>query len=480
MKFQIRNLGDLLRYHNELNSIITEVNPVSLILRSYTTEQLELNAQSLANHLSNVGYRPQDRIAIIADNCLESIICYLAILKLGGIVVMISPKLTAVQITQMLTDTNVKLVFTDRLEMGLDRNTIEINKVLDLCTSNILFESYSPDDSDTAIMLHTSGSTGQPSRVQITHKGRLTFLNNMNNRGSSTGLFANPMYHSMGMNILDMYLYNKNDLIFLKKFDPIAYLKTVDQMRPTTLTGVPPMFSIVMLEQNLIQSLDLSSVTNIVLSGGATTESLYDQLTSTFKNAQVQIAYGSTELGPGIFGPHPTLPKPPTSVGCEKDGILYRLVDNILQVKSPSMMKGYEGKTDNFTHDGYYITNDQFRIDENGFYYFVGRSDDMFKSGGNKIFPSEIERVVEQHPAVDKCVTIPVKDPIKEFKPYAFVTLKPNTMTTSQDLIDFLDSKLAHYQQPRQIWILDSMPLSAVNKIDKQRLKILAEQNLNI
>jgi acyl-coenzyme A synthetase/AMP-(fatty) acid ligase len=106
------------------------------------------------------------------------------------------------------------------------------------------------------------------------------------------------------------------------------------------------------------------------------------------------------------------------SVGCERDGISYRLVDKILQIRSPMMMKGYDGKNDNFTQDGYYITNDQFEIDQDGFYYFIGRSDDMFKSGGNKIFPSEIERVIEQHLSVDKCVTIPISDPVKDFKPY--------------------------------------------------------------
>jgi long-chain acyl-CoA synthetase len=155
------------------------------------------------------------------------------------------------------------------------------------------------------------------------------------------------------------------------------------------------------------------------------------------------------------------------------------LADKILQVKSPLMMKGYDNQTGSFTHDGYYITNDQFEVDQDGFYYFLGRSDDMFKSGGNKIFPSEIERVVEQHPAIDKCVAVPISDPVKEFKPYGFVTLKPGAATTPEEIMVFLQDKLARYQMPRQIWILDNMPLSAVNKIDKQRLIILAGQHLN-
>jgi acyl-CoA synthetase (AMP-forming)/AMP-acid ligase II len=478
MKSQLYNLGDILQAHDG-NSNVVEIDPVNLDQRSITTQQLELTAQALSRYLYNEGYRPYDRVAILSDNCLESIACYLSILKLGGIVVMISSKATASQISSMLQDSAVKLVFTDRV---LDTNlpVFDLVQVLEKFSNSVMFESYCPSDDDTAIILLTSGSTGNPQRVEITHRARISMLSNNRPHGTTKSLFANPLYHSMGMNSLDMNLYNKNDLFFLRKFEPCAYLKVIDHLRPTNLIGVPSMFSLLTLQQDLIETLNLSSALNIVLSGGATTPTLYKQLTQIFKNATIHIAYGSTELGPGIFGPHKTLPKPPTSVGCEQEGILYRIVDTVLQVKSPQMMKGYDGKTCNFTPDGYYITNDQFEVDQDGFYYFVGRSDDMFKSGGNKIFPSEIERVVEQHTSVDKCVALPIKDSVKEFKPYAFVTLTPGSSTTAQEIIMFLKDKLAKYQLPRQVWVIDKFPLSAVNKIDKQKLKVLAEQNLNI
>jgi acyl-CoA synthetase (AMP-forming)/AMP-acid ligase II len=470
----------MLHAHKGINSALIEIDPTTLTHRTLTTDQLDLAAQSMANYMQNQGYGPQDRIAIIADNCLESIVCYLATLKLGAVVVMISSKATPSQISGMLQDRNVKLVFTDSL-VDTDFPVFGLVGLLDKFTDNTMFESYHPDDHDTAIILHTSGSTEKPRSVLITHQARLgMLLGNTGSPGLAKSLFANPFYHIMGMNCVDMNLYSKNDLYFLKKFNPVAYLKTIDQLHPTNLAGVPPMFSLLVLQQELIPTLDLSSVQNIVLAGGSTTPSLYQQLTQTFINANIHIGYGSTELGPGIFGQHKTLPKPPTSVGCEKEGILYRLVDQVLQVRSPLMMKGYDDNNYNFTHDGYYITNDQFEIDRDGFYYFVGRSDDMFKSGGNKIFPSEIEQVVEQHPSVDKCVALPVEDAVKEFKPYAFVTLTPGTTITSEEIVLFLQDKLARYQLPRKLWIIDKMPLSAVNKIDKQQLKVLAKQNLNI
>jgi NAD(P)-dependent dehydrogenase (short-subunit alcohol dehydrogenase family)/acyl-coenzyme A synthetase/AMP-(fatty) acid ligase len=392
---------------------------------------------------------------------------------------MISSKATSSQVATMLQDSAVKLVFTD---LQIDTNLVvyDLTQVLEKFAISVPFESYRPNDDDPAIILHTSGSTGNPRRVKHTHRARLNILATT---GYSTykikTLLGNPFYHAMGIHSLDSRLYTKDDIVFLRKFEPVAYLKVVDSLCPTNLIGVPSMFAMLMLQQELVQTLNLSSVKHITLSGGATTPCLNNQLTQAFKKTSIQVGYGSTELGSKIFGNHATLPRPPMSVGCEREGILYRLVDTVLQVRSPYMMNGYDDDNSSFTHDGYYITNDQFRIDQDGFYYFIGRSDDMFKSGGNKIFPSEIERVIEQYPGVDKCVALPIKDSIKEFKPCAFVTLVPGSATTSQDLSNFLIDKLARYQIPRQIWILNSMPLTASNKIDKQQLTVLAEQNLN-
>ena len=120
MEFQLYNLGDLLNVHPRVSDVI-DVDPTNLNQRSCTTQQLDSTAQTLASHLYKEGYRPRDRIAILADNCLESIVCYLAILKLGGIVVMISSKATSSQVATMLQDSAVKLVFTD---LQIDTNLV--------------------------------------------------------------------------------------------------------------------------------------------------------------------------------------------------------------------------------------------------------------------------------------------------------------------------------------------------------------------
>lgn len=481
MNHEFYNLGDLLQFRKDRYSNIVEIDHVTLNERVCSTQQLELSSRSLAAHLKDLGYCPLDRIAIVSDNCLEYIISYLAILKLGAVVVPINSKLSQLQIDQILKDSNVKLVLTDK---QLVTNLIKINfaHILENTVANRNFDSYRPKENDVAVILHTSGSTGIPNRVLITHKSRLNMLSGSVSKQNniSTTLFANPFYHSMGLNNLDLNLYNKNNLIFLKKFDPVAYLKILDKLKPNFLVGVPTMFAMLMPHKELIQKLNFSSVMNVLLIGGPTNRYLFENLTKTFYNAKISIGYGSTELGPNIFASHPSLPTPFGSVGCERPDILYRLDQGVLQIKSLWMMQGYDNKKQSFTDDGYYVTNDMFEVDQNGFYYFVGRNDDMFKSGGNKIFPSEVETIIEQHPDVEKCAVVAVEDSVKDFKPYAFIVPKTNSTVTSLQLDNFLSNRLAAYQRPRQIWIIDSMPLSFTNKIDKHQLKLLAKQNLNI
>jgi len=470
-----KNLGDILQNQPDVSCEIIEVDPVGLVQRIYTSQQLESHANAVAAYLSAQGYQAHDPIAIISNNCLEFIACHLGILKLGAVSVLISSKSTQSQIQNMLQASQAKFVLTDRpIDTGLP--VTNLKNLLEKLQPSHEFESYQPDPTDLAFILHTSGSTGQPKQVLYTHGARLKMQSP--DPVKRKILFTSPMFHIMGINNLEMQLCNKNDLVFLTSFDPTAFLKTIDLVRPTRLVGVPSTFHMMLLEEKILSTLDFSSVQEIMLAGGATSQQLYDQLTQLFDQSRIYIGYGTTETGPKIFGLHPTLPTPPLSVGYKQPGVDLRLVDGVLQVRSQFMMKGYGDNSHRFTDDGYYVTNDLFRIDNNGFYYFVGRSDDMFKSGGNKIFPSEIEQVVEMHPAVNKCVVIPIPDPVKDYKPYAFVTLDKDIAV--QELIQFASDHLAHYQRPRQIWIIDAMPLTIIGKIDYDKLKILAQQNLNI
>jgi long-chain acyl-CoA synthetase len=201
-------------------------------------------------------------------------------------------------------------------------------------------------------------------------------------------------------------------------------------------------------------------------------------------------AYGTTEAGPVVFGPHPKgLPQPEMSVGYPHPQVQLRLVDGnnrganegMLEMKCPAMMLGYHNRPDvppPITSDGYYVTGDVFRRDADGFHYFVGRTDDMFVSGGENIYPADVERMLERHPAVAQAAVVPVDDDIKGTKPVAFVIPKPGAMPSEDEVKKFALANAPAYQHPRFVWFVDDLPLASTNKVDRAALHRMAQERL--
>jgi acyl-coenzyme A synthetase/AMP-(fatty) acid ligase len=190
-----------------------------------------------------------------------------------------------------------------------------------------------------------------------------------------------------------------------------------------------------------------------------------------------------SEIGPGIFGPHPSIPWRKMSVGCEREGIQYKLVDDVLFIKTPGLFDGYykdENKTNaSYDEEGYFNTRDKFRVDEDGFYFFMGRADDMFVSGGENIYPGEVEDILNSHPSILESCVIGLEDDIKGTKAYAFVRTKGEF--DEQAIKDWYATQGPTYQIPRRIWAIDVFPLTFISKVDKRQLeemakKLLAEQ----
>src|SRR5262249_41748136 len=130
------------------------------------------------------------------------------------------------------------------------------------------------------------------------------------------------------------------------------------------------------------------------------------------------------------------------------------------------------------TPDGFYVSGDVFRRDADGFYYFVGRSDDMFVSGGENIYPSDVERMLERHPAVSHAAVVPVEDEIKGTKPVAFVILKAGATAGEGEIKRFALANAPAYQHPRAVWFVAELPPASTNKVDRGALRALAEQRL--
>lgn len=453
------NLGNLIDLTKDLDKIAIIDNTCSVTYR-----ELHHMSNYFAKSLQDKGCFPGDRIALIGLNSIGYVAAYLGILKLGGVAVLINVKLPSQQLEYILQDSNVKLVIK---EPGVPVG------------EEVEFESYQPNENDPALILYTSGSTSNPKGVVLPHK-HIWIINqkaNLPNSHLRRAIVAAPLYHMNGLSNTETVIKSHATMVLMPKFEPVEFIKNIEKHKINSITSVPTMLAMMLEETELLKTSDFSLVRHVAMASSPVSKSLFDKLKTTFPNAIIQNAYGITEVSPGLFGRHPSKSTPDMSVGYPTPGIDYRIVDGILQVRSPSMLLNYNNiDAKNITDDGYFITNDLFKIDENGFYYFLGRADDMFVSGGNNIYPRQIESILEEYPLVKTAIVIGIEDNIKGTKPYAFVQGGVNELL----LMDYIKTKLPPSHWPRQIWNINSVPLNAVNKVDKQKLREVALTNLNM
>jgi acyl-CoA synthetase (AMP-forming)/AMP-acid ligase II len=248
------------------------------------------------------------------------------------------------------------------------------------------------------------------------------------------------------------------------------------------LTSVPTMIAMMLREKALLTGADLTAVTAVRMGSAPVSQGLMEAARRTFPNTVITNSYGTTEAGPIVFAAHPDgRPTPDLSVGVAHPHVTLRLVDGaandasdgVLQMRCPALMNGYhnlpEATAKTLTADGFYITGDVFRRDADGFYYFIGRADDMFVSGGENVYPGEIEAMLERHPDIHQAAVVPIDDELKFKKPVAFVVTR-GAAPSEQAIKEFALANAAPYLHPRRVWFVPEMPLAGTNKIDRQAL----------
>lgn len=464
-KTMSKNLGDLI--YPDFNMSKAAVIDAETG-KTYSYSDLENLSNYVANKIVNYGLSVGDRVAIIDYNSIYFFAAYLGILKSGCVAVLASANLPDATLHYILEDSNTKLV--------LDQKTL--NLFFDNYKEQLYnFESYQPTDTDPALILYTSGSTGRPKGVIHNHSSHKWViekrLGQAYHRNAKT-LIAIPIYHINGLFNFELGIRRNSTIILLHKFTPELYVQSIERYKVHILATVPAILATVIpliKEQNV----DVTSVRAIYAAAAPITKKLFRETKEVFTNAFLMTAYGLTESPSGVFSYRnpKNLPSPELSVGYPITDVEIRLVNGVLQFKTPALMAKYTNSDVNekFTEDGFFITNDLFRVDEDGFYYFVGRADDMFKSGGYAIYPRSIEVVLEEHPSVATAVVIGLDDEIKGQKPYCFVELYPGHTISEDDLRTHSLKYLQHYEVPRKFWVIDQMPKTDISKIDKKKLK---------
>ena len=473
---------------------------------SFTYSDLNRRADRAARMLAsqyNVG--AGDRVAVIGQNRVEQVDLFFAVAKLGAVLVPVNWRLSAEEAAYILSDSAPAVLFygsdmdatADALAAGLWNGPL-----LSLDNADGLPKRLAQADDDPVqtggltddtplMLLYTSGTTGRPKGAVLTH-GSITW----NAINTATGwdlhhddvtLTHTPFFHTGGWNVLTLPLLHRGATVVLAgKFDPAQTLRAMADHGVTVLFAVPTMFQMILDHPDLART-DLSSV-RFFISGGAPCPI---PLMEAFAGHGVVFkqGYGLTEVGPNCFVLHErdAIAKA-GAVGFPVLHLDTRLVDSAgqevprgevgeLQLRGPTVCAGYwnnpEATRSALFEDGWFATGDLFRQDADGYHYVVGRLKEMFISGGENVYPAEIERVLYEVEAVVEAAVVGVPDEKWGEIGHAYVALAPDAATappTVAELLAFCRQRLARYKVPKVLTILGSLPKGSSGKILKQSL----------
>lgn len=490
-----------IKQDNQGDAISRDVPPDALALidaggngseRLYTYGDIVRLSGAIARGLLKRGLKRGERVAILSANRAEFLLTFLGTMQAGLVSVPVNWKLPAETVAYIVGDCDAKLVIGDgtRLKLAPDSvPKISLDKDFASLLDEGPFTPVKMQPEEPAMFLYTSGSTGRPKGVVLSHYSHLWAISQRVRRPVPQGqrsLVAAPLYHMNGLAMCQTTLNQGDTIVLLPQFTTKSYIEAAARHRVQFLTSVPTMIAMMLREKELLANNDLSAVEAVRMGSAPITQSLIDQVRTVFPKAQIGNGYGTTEAGPVVFGPHPDdIPQPELSTGYPHPEVELRLVrdgkevqdEGVLEMKCGALMTHYhklpEVTAKAMTPDGFYRTGDVFRRDENGFFFFVGRADDMFVCGGENIYPGEVEKMLERHPGIHQAAVIPIPDELKGHKPIAFVVRANGAELDEQEVKTYALANAPAYQHPRQVIFIDEMPLAGTNKIDK---RVLAKQ----
>lgn len=512
-------LGRRALYSPERTAII-DAGKEPVLRLSY--RELDERANRLAGWLRDIaGVGKGDRVAILARDGVEHLDVFFACGKLGAIHTALNWRLHGKELAALIEKTRPKaLVYSDDF-----RETVQLlqqdaadrphavshylhcegtgilrSQPLQEVLERAVVEAITCDSlamEDTACLLFTGGTTGLPKGAMISH--RMIAWNVLNTvihdlRHEDAYLCVFPLFHAGGLfAYLSSQIILGSTSVLTRQFDPVQVLDLIERERITIFAGVPTMYQALTQAPNW-SSADLGSL-RFCTSGGAPLPVPLIEQYGEQKGVRFKQGFGMTEFGPGLFALSAEDARHKAgSIGRPNYFIDARVMDDAnrplgpgavgeLVLKGPSRFSGYfadpEESAQALDADGWFHTGDLVYRDDEGFFFVTDRKKDMYISGGENIYPTEIEGVLYRHPAVFQCAVIGIPDQRWGETGMACVTLKPGVTATEDEIIAFLRENLAAYKVPKHARILAALPLSGMGKILKRELKkqLLAELN---
>lgn len=477
-----------------------------------TFAQLNERANRLANWLqAEAGVRYGDRVAILARDGVEHLDTIFACGKLGAIHTALNWRLHWRELSGILENTTPKVLIYDddfrEAASALQKELPDLKlRMMHIngrgITSSIRFERAVEIGAATAVttpgvdeetvlaLIFTGGTTGLPKAAQVSH--RMVAWNTLNTvihdlQHNDVYLNIFPLFHTGGMFVYTLpQIILGGTTILVRQFDPAQTLDLIEQEHVTVFAGVPTMYQLMTQAKNW-ETADLSSLRFCTSGGAPLPVPLVEKYTEE-KSIKFKQGFGMTEFGPGIFAlAAEDAIKKAGSIGRPNFYVDARVVDDNnrplgpnqvgeLVLKGSSQSSGYfnnpEASAKAIDQEGWFHTGDLAEYDEGWYFTIKDRKKDMFISGGENVYPAEIEKVLYTHPAVHMCAVIGVPDPKWGEVGLACVVLKDNADTSEAELMQLMKENLAGYKVPKQVKFLAELPISGAGKILKRVLKL--------
>jgi fatty-acyl-CoA synthase len=487
--------------------------PTKLFLREHDRNlewsyaNFNQRAESLAQHLKvEFGLRKGTRLAVYSKNRAEYVLVLFACWKLGAILVPLNFRLTPRELDTLIGDCEPALfLYEEELSdhVGKLKTTgsipekSDIEELTHFLTGDVEasdFRSGDPiEEEDMLMILYTAGTTGLPKGAIINH--RMLFWNAVNttlrldlNSEDHTQSFA-PFFHTGGWHVLfTPFLFNGASHTILSGFDAELILRLMEEEKTTLLFGVPTMLQM-MADSPLFDEADLSSVRYAIVGGAPMPVPLIEKWHE--KGVFIRQGYGLTEVGVNCFSLHQDdAVRKIGSIGFPNFYIDAKIVNEYgedcgpnevgeLWMRSPVVTPGYwrkEKETEAAITDGWFHTGDMVREDEEGYHYVVDRKKNMYISGGENVYPAEVEKTLYSHQAVKEAAVIGVPDERWGEVGKAFVVGKEGENLTQDELKELCKERLAKYKIPVYIVFLKALPKNEAGKINRLELKNLQSE----
>ena len=474
-------------------------------LGTLTFQELDHRSSALAHGLSDAGVKEGDGVALMCRNHRGFVYATAAVAKLGAHVLYLNTAFAGPQITEVVKREKPVAIVYDEEFAGLLKDAGKQRKRFiawhdadgdpkdptldDLIADGSTEQPVPPGETGKAIIL-TSGTTGTPKGANRSSPQSLdpavSLLSRIPLRYRQVTHIAAPLFHSWGFAHFTLGMLLQSTLVLTRKFDPETTLKLIERTKAESLVVVPVMMSrILELDDDVRRKYDVSSLKVVAASGSALPGDLAEKWMDEFGDNLYNL-YGSTEVAWATIATPADMRAAPGTAGRVPRGTVLKLYDEKgievpagetgrIFVGNEMLFEGYTGGGSKDLVDGLMATGDVGRMDDAGRLFVEGRDDEMIVSGGENLFPKEVEDLIARHSDVAEVAAIGVDDDKFGQRLRAFVVPCGGKSPSEDALKSYVKSNLAGYKVPREIWFLDELPRNATGKVLKRELKEMEE-----